>query len=79
MSSGNDFVFVTPRDTVELHLSNGEVISGPRGKTLEEFFKILDERGMPPIVGAIVNGKLMELSNQVTMDVQVHLDHHGRC
>ena len=72
MSSRNDFNFVPPRDNVELHLSNGEVISGPRGSTLEEFLELLQERGLPPIVGAVVNGKLSELSNQITMDVQVH-------
>lgn len=72
MSSRNDFDFVSPRDNVELHLSNGEVISGPRGSTLEDFFDLLQERGLPPIVGAVVNGKLSELSHQITMDVQVH-------
>lgn len=72
MSSRNDFDFVSPRDNVELHLSNGEVISGPRGSTLEDFFDLLQERGLPPIVGAVVNGRLSELSNQITMDVQVH-------
>ncbi len=72
MSSRNDFDFVSPRDNVELHLSNGEVISGPRGSTLEDFLGLLQERGLPPIVGAVVNGRLSELSNQITMDVQVH-------
>jgi len=72
MSDRNDFDFVSPRDNVELHLSNGEVISGPRGSTLEEFLELLQERGLPPIVGAVVNGKLSELSNQITMDAQVH-------
>jgi uridine kinase len=72
MSIRNDFDFVSPRDNVELHLSNGEVISGPRGSSLEEFLELLQERGLPPIVGAVVNGKLSELSNQITMDVQVH-------
>jgi uridine kinase len=66
------YKFVEPREDVEIHLSNGEVISGPRGSTLEHFLKLLDERGLPPIVGAIVNGKLTELSYQVSMDVEVH-------
>ena len=33
---------------------------------------MLDERGTPPIVGAVVNGKLTELSYPVMMDVEVH-------
>jgi len=71
MNERDKFVFVEPRETVEIHLSNGEVISGPRGGTLEEFFKLLDEKGTPPIVGAVVNGKLTELSYPVMMDVEV--------
>jgi len=72
MNEEKEFTFVDPRNTVELHLSNGEVISGPRGRTLEEFLAPLQERGLPPIVGAVVNGKLTELSNQISMDVQLH-------
>ena len=66
------FEFTTPRETVEIHLSDGRVISGPRGGTLEEFFSIYQEKDLPPIVGAIVNGKLTELSYPVDMDVEVH-------
>ena len=65
MANKNGFNFVEPSQEVEILLSNGEVISGPRGKTLEEFLALLEERGLPPIVGAIVNGKLAELSYQV--------------
>jgi len=72
MANKEDFKFVEPRDTVEIHLSNGEVISGPRGGTLEEYMNLLEERGTPPIVGAVVNGKLTELSHPVMMDVDVH-------
>ena len=71
MAEREDFEFVEPREDVEIHLSNGEVISGPRGGTLEEFLELLDERGLPPIVGAVVNGKLTELSYTVQMDVEV--------
>ena len=72
MSTPKEFEFITPSEKIEIHLSNGEVISGPRGRTLEEFFELLQARGMPPIVGAVVNGKLTELSFPVTMDGKVH-------
>ncbi|MCJ7717127.1 MAG: nucleoside kinase [Anaerolineales bacterium] len=72
MSSEQDYKFVLARDEVEIYLSNGEVISGPRGGTLEDFFSILQNRDLPPIVGATVNGKLTELSYPVKMDVEVH-------
>ena len=67
-----EFDYVEPQESIEVHLSNGKVISGPRGATLEEFLQLLDESGLPPIVGAVVNGKLTELTNQVFMDVEVH-------
>jgi len=72
MSSEQDIKFVSPRKEVEIHLSNGEVISGPRGSTLEDCFSILQDGDLAPIMGAIVNGKLTELSYQVMMDVEVH-------
>ena len=72
MSSDKDFRFVTPRQDVEIHLSNGEVITGPRGGTLEDYLSILQDRDLPPIMGATVNGKLTELSFPVTMDAEVH-------
>ena len=71
MNSEPKFEFVTPRENVEIHLSGGKIISGPRGGTLEEFFSIYQEKELPPIVGAIVNGKLTELSYPVTMEVEV--------
>ena len=71
MNRREDFEFVEPSKNVEIHLSDGEVISGPRGGTLEEFLELLEERGLPPIVGAVVNGKLTELSYSVEMDVEV--------
>ena len=72
MSSEQEYKFVSPRNEVEIHLSNGEVISGPRGGTLEDYFSILQDNALPPIVGATVNGKITELSYQVTIDVEVH-------
>jgi uridine kinase len=72
MANRDEFSFVEPSKDVEIHLSNGEVISGPKGGTLEEFLALLEERGLPPIVGAVVNGKLTELSYTVELDVEVH-------
>ncbi|HDD56067.1 MAG TPA: nucleoside kinase [Chloroflexi bacterium] len=72
MNRRENYKFVEPKKDVEIHLSNGKVISGPRGSTLEEFLGLLEERGLPPIVGAVVNGKLTELSYSVEMDVEVH-------
>ncbi|MDX9851961.1 MAG: nucleoside kinase, partial [Anaerolineaceae bacterium] len=42
-----------------------------RNTTLEEIFQILPEWKNPPIVGAIVNGQLRELTYPVKMDAEV--------
>ncbi len=67
------FKFTSPRDSVELHLSEGKVIAGPRGMPLSEFLKVLPEFTDPPIMGAIVNYVLRELTFPVEMDARVQL------
>jgi uridine kinase len=63
----------TPRDSVELHLADGKVITGPRGVPLSEFLKALPEFSAPPVMGAIVNNVLRELTFPVDMDARVQL------
>lgn len=65
--------FTKPRDTVEIYLSDGRVIKAKRNTTLEEIFQILPEWKNPPIVGAIVNGQLRELTFTVKMDAEVKI------
>lgn len=60
--------FVTPRACVEIHLPDGRVISGPRGAPVGDFLKILDDPSLPPIVGAIVNNQLRELTYPIQME-----------
>ena len=60
-----------PRDTVEINLPNNRVLSGPRGGKLIDFLKVLPEWQSPPIVGAVVDGDLRELTFTVQKDVMV--------
>ena len=61
--------FVPPRTTVEIHLPDGRVLSGPRGAKVEVFLKTLE---LPaPLVAAIVNGNLRELTFPIDMDSRV--------
>ncbi len=60
----------TPRDTVQIHLPDGRVLEGPRGTQLGEFLKQLNGEGAP-VVGAIVNWELRELTFPVEMDAHV--------
>ncbi|MBE0688102.1 MAG: nucleoside kinase [Anaerolineaceae bacterium] len=67
----NDVRFVKPRDTIEIYLTDNRVLQAKRNTTLEEIFAILPEWKNPPIVGAIVNGQLRELTYPIKMDAEV--------
>ena len=62
------FNFVQPRSSVEIHLPDNQVISGPRGNPVGEFLTILQGQVKNPIVGAIVNYQLRELTFPITVD-----------
>jgi uridine kinase len=62
---------VQPGPTVEVHLPDGKVLRGPRGATLERFLRTLPDADDPPIVGAVMNGELRELTNCIKMDSKV--------
>jgi uridine kinase len=65
------FEFVTPRSTVEIHLPDGRVICGPRGAPAERFLSLLNTPDSPPLVGAIINGELRELTFPIQIDAKV--------
>lgn len=60
-----------PRETVEIYLPDGRVFSGPRHTPVGEFLKALPEWDNPPIMGAVVNGELRELTYPISMDARV--------
>ena len=62
---------VQPGPTVEVHLPDGKVLRGPRGATLERFLRTLPDADDPPIVGAVINGELRELTYPMKMDAKV--------
>jgi uridine kinase len=62
---------VSPRETVQIHLNSGQVLEGPRGCEIGQFLKIIKEPEDPPIVGAVVNGVLRELTYKIEMDSRV--------
>jgi uridine kinase len=68
---GQEYNFVTPRDTVEIHLPDGKVISGPRCSPVGKFLAMLEEPDSAPIVGAVVNGQLRELTVPINIDAYV--------
>ncbi|MGE5376642.1 MAG: nucleoside kinase [Bacteroidota bacterium] len=60
---------VAPRSSVEIHLSDGRVLSGPRGAKVEDFLTTLEYDA--PLVAAVVNGNLRELTYPIDMDSRV--------
>jgi uridine kinase len=65
------FKFVKPRKTVDIHLPDGRLISGLKGSPVGKFLAILDSPDRPPIVGAIINGELRELTYPIQIDAKV--------
>lgn len=69
MHPSAEITFVQARPTVEVHLPDGRVLSGLRGTPIGVFFRLID-RPEAPIVGAVVNGELRELTYVIDMDAR---------
>jgi uridine kinase len=69
--NSSEIQFVTPRPTVEVHLPDGRVLCGPRNAPVGDFLQVLKSPDAPPIVGAIVNMELRELTYPIKMDSNV--------
>ncbi len=83
MAESRKFKQVKPRPTVEIHLPNGDVLRGPRGAMVGDFLATLNggppsgsvhpngSTVSPPIVGAVVNGQLRELTYPIEIESKV--------
>jgi uridine kinase len=60
-----------PRPDVQVRFPDGRILQGPPGTTLEEFACIANPTPAVPIVAALVEGELQELSLPVTRDLEV--------
>jgi len=69
--NSSEIQFVTPRPSVEVHLPDGRVLCGPRNAPIGDFLQVLKSSDAPPIVGAIVNMELRELTYPIKMDSNV--------
>jgi len=59
------------RNTVEVIMADGTVMSGPRYTPVSEFMKVYQDPDKPQIVGAIVNNDLRELTFPISADAEV--------
>jgi uridine kinase len=71
MIANETFQLVEPRSSVEIQLPDGQVIAGPRNAPVGQFLKIIEDKNLPPVVGAVVNGELRELTFPIKMDSAV--------
>lgn len=73
LNFNGNFKVNSTRETVEIILPDGRVYTGCRGSTLADILKVLPEWDNPPIMGAVVNGELRELTATVEMDARIRL------
>jgi uridine kinase len=83
MEKTPEFKQVDSRPTVEIHLPDGSLLSGPRNAPVGDFLAALNggpplkssnSNGStlsPPVVGAVVNGQLRELTYPITIESEV--------
>ncbi|MBN1642547.1 MAG: nucleoside kinase [Anaerolineae bacterium] len=62
-----------PRDTVQVRLDDGRILEGPVHAPLEAFVTAIWEADAAPVVAALVDGELRELTYPVRKDVDVRL------
>ena len=60
--------FTEPNPNVELHLPNGKTLSGPRGTKVEEFLAKVKDEYSAPIVAAIINSEIHELTYPIEIE-----------
>ena len=59
------------RDSIEVIMADGTVMSGPRHTPVGEFMRIYQDPKKPLIVGAVVNNELRELTYPISVDSRV--------
>lgn len=71
MNGDNDIVPALPRQVVQVRFKKGQVYEGPVGTALESFVRAAKLDGPAPVVAALVDGKLCELTVPVVRDIDV--------
>ena len=70
-SSDPQIRLASPRTTVQIRLDDGRILEGPVSTSLEAFVAHVVTPEEPPIVAALVDGELRELTFQITRDADV--------
>jgi uridine kinase len=67
----NKYKFDKTSESVQIHLPDGKVISGPRGQKVVDFLGLVQDQYDAKIVGAVVNNSLRELTYPIEMESAV--------
>lgn len=70
--NNKQFQLTSSSPTVQLHLPDGRALTGPRGARVGEFLEAVKNDFDAPIVAAIVNNELHELTFPIEMESNVH-------
>ena len=71
MSKTSKIHLTQPRPEVEVHLPDGRVLSGPRGAKVSEFLETVSDSFDAPVVAAVVNRNLRELTYPIKFESTV--------
>ena len=71
MSKTSKIHLSKPRPEVEVHLPDGRVLSGPRGAKVSDFIEVVSDSFDAPVVAAIVNRNLRELTYPIEYESTV--------
>jgi uridine kinase len=63
--------FVAPGDQIEIHLPDGRTLRGPRGATAGRLLQPIAAEFPAPVVGAVVNGELEELTHPLDREADL--------
>jgi uridine kinase len=68
MSEISNIHQIQPRPEVEVHLPDGRILSGRRGAKIGDFLEVVADSFDAPIVAAVINGDLRELTYPVKIE-----------
>ncbi len=66
-----EFRLVRPSSKVEIYLPDDRVIAGPRGAAVGDFLRLVADDLPAPLMGAVVNGELRELTYPIQLEAEV--------
>ncbi|MBI5933251.1 MAG: nucleoside kinase [Chloroflexi bacterium] len=66
------FHLASSSSTVQIHLPDGRALAGPRGAKVGEFLEVVKKDFKAPIVAAVINNELHELTYPIEMESKVN-------